>query len=33
MGDLHMMIFFLLCVSPFGAGMPNPGERLGFNLV
>ena len=28
-----MMIFFLLCASPFGAGMPNPGERLGFNLV
>ena len=27
------MIFFLLCVSPFGAGMPNPGERLGFNLI
>ena len=27
------MIFFLLCASPFGAGMPNPGERLGFNLV
>ena len=21
-----MMIFFLLCASPFGAGMPNPGE-------
>ena len=28
-----LMIFFLLCASPFGAGMPNPGERLGFNLV
>ena len=27
------MIFFLLCASPFGVGMPNPGERLGFNLV
>ena len=27
------MNFFLLCASPFGAGMPNPGERLGFNLV
>ena len=23
----------LNCVSPFGAGMPNPGERLGFNLT
>ena len=33
MGDTHMDDFFLLCVSPFGAGMPNPGERLGFNLV
>ena len=28
-----LMIFFLLCVSPFGAGMPNPEEHLGFNLV
>ena len=28
-----LMNFFLLCASPFGAGMPNPGERLGFNLV
>ena len=28
-----LMIFFLLCVSLFGAGMPNPGERLGFNLI
>ena len=27
------MVSFLLYVSPFGAGMPNPGERLGFNLV
>ena len=26
-------IFFLLCVSPFGAETPKPGERLGFNLV
>ena len=28
-----LMVSFLLYVSPFGAGMPNPGERLGFNLV
>ena len=28
-----LMIFFWVSMSPFGAGMPNPGERLGFNLV
>ena len=33
MGDLHIDDFLLLCVSPFGAGMPYPGECLGFNLA
>ena len=27
------MIFLLVCMSPFAAAMPNPGERLGFNLT
>ena len=29
----HQRFSYLLCVSPFGAETPNPGERLGFNLV
>ena len=27
------MIFLLICISPFGAGMPNPGEHFGFDLT
>ena len=27
------MLFLLVCISPFGAGMPNPGECLGFNVT
>ena len=28
-----LIIFPLVCMSLFGAGMPNPGERLGFNVT
>ena len=31
--EKYALIFFLVCISPFGAGMPNAGKRVGFNLT